>query len=93
MAGNYTNQHIVPKRYLNRFGTKSGDRTTIGTRIISKGKVRFFVESTENVGYLKNFYDVTDKSDSKYWEHFFAREIDSLCGQDMENIIANTLHI
>ena len=34
------------------------------------------------------YYDVTDKNDPKYWEHYFAREIDTLCGQDMENIIA-----
>lgn len=88
MAKGYTNQHIVPKRYLDRFGTKDGKRTIIGTRIVSKGNVRFFPESTENVGYIKNYYDVTDKNDPKYWEHYFAREIDTLCGQDMENIIA-----
>lgn len=91
MAENYTKQHIVPKRYLNRFGTKSGDRTIIGTYIVNKGKAQLFIESTENVGYLKNFYDATDKSDPKYWEHFFAREIDSLCGQDMDNIIAKVM--
>lgn len=88
MAKGYTNQHIVPKRYLDRFGTKDGKRTIIGTRIVSKGNVRFFTESTENVGYIKNYYEVTDKNDPKYWEHYFAREIDTLCGQDMENIIA-----
>lgn len=88
MAKGYTNQHIVPKRCLDRFGTKDGKRTIIGTRIVSKGNVRFFTESTENVGYIKNYYDVTDKNDPKYWEHYFAREIDTLCGQDMENIIA-----
>lgn len=88
MAKGYTNQHIVPKRYLDRFGTKDGKRTIIGTRIVSKGNVRFFTESTENVGYIKNYYDVTDKNDPKYWERYFAREIDTLCGQDMENIIA-----
>ena len=88
MAKGYTNQHIVPKRYLDRFGTKDGKRTIIGTRIVSKGNVRFFTESTENVGYIKIYYDVTDKNDPKYWEHYFAREIDTLCGQDMENIIA-----
>lgn len=91
MAENYTKQHIVPKRYLNRFGTKSGDRTIIGTYIVNKGKAQLFIESTENVGYLKNFYDATDKSDPKYWEHFLAREIDSLCGQDMDNIIAKVM--
>ena len=88
MAKGYTTQRIVPKRYLDRFGTKDGKRTIIGTRIVSKGNVRFFTESTENVGYIKNYYDVTDKNDPKYWEHYFAREIDTLCGQDMENIIA-----
>lgn len=88
MSKDYTNQHIVPKRYLDRFGMKDGKRTIIGTRIVSKGNVRFFTDSTENVGYIKNYYDVTDKDDSKYWEHYFAREIDTLCGQDIENIIA-----
>ena len=31
---------------------------------------------------------MTDKNDPKYWEHYFAKEIDTLCGQDMDNIIA-----
>lgn len=88
MGRDYTDQHIVPKRYLDRFGRKDGERTIIGTRIVSNGNVKFFEDSTANVGYIKNFYDVTDKSDPKYWEHYFAREIDTLCGQDMENIIA-----
>lgn len=88
MAKGYINQHIVPKRYLDRFGTKEGKRTIIGTRFINKGNVCFFSESTENVGYIKNYYDVTDKNDPKYWEHYFAREIDTLCGQPMENFIA-----
>ena len=88
MAKDYTNQHIVPKRYLDRFGTKDGKRTIIGAQIVDKGNVRFFTDSTVNVGYIKNYYDVTDKNDPKYWEHYFAREIDTLCGQDIENIIA-----
>ena len=88
MAKEYTDQHIVPKRYLDRFGMKDGKRTMIGTRFAAKGKPRFFIEATDNVGYIKNYYDVTDKDDSKYWEHFFAKEIDTLCGRDMENIIA-----
>lgn len=87
MAKDYTNQHIVPKRYLDRFGRKDGKRTIIGTRIVNKGNVKFFEDSTANVGYIKNFYDVTDKTDPKYWEHYFANEIDTLCGQPMDNII------
>lgn len=88
MANAYTDQHIVPKRYLDRFGTKGRKATMIGTRMLKKGKVEFFIAATDNVGYIKNYYDVTDKDDPKYWEHFFAREIDTLCGRDMENIIA-----
>ncbi len=88
MAKDYINQHIAPKRYLDRFGTKDGKRTIIGTRIISNGKVRFFTESTENVGYIKNYYDVTDKADPKHWEHYFAKQIDTICGRPMDNIIA-----
>lgn len=88
MGNDYTDQHIVPKRYLDRFGVSDGKRTMIGTRIVKKDEVKFFMDSTTNVGYIKNYYDVTDKDDPKYWEHFFAREIDALCGYDMENIIA-----
>lgn len=87
MAKDYTNQHIVPKRYLDRFGRKDGKRTIIGTRIVNKGNVKFFEDSTANVGYIKNYYDVTDKTDPKYWEHYFANEIDTMCGQPMDNII------
>lgn len=88
MAKAYIKQHIVPKSYLDRFGVKDGKNTIIGTRIKHKGKPHFFTSSTSDVGYIKNFYDVTDKDDPKYWEHFFAREIDTLCGHEMENIIA-----
>ncbi len=91
MAKDYTNNHIVPRRYLNRFGVKdqkNKDVFLVGTRAVVKGEVKFFMESTANVGYIKNYYDVTDKDDPKYWEHFFARKIDTLCGRDMENIIA-----
>lgn len=88
MSKSFTKQHIVPKRYLDRFGIKDGNTTIIGTRILEKGKIKFFTTSTDNVGYIKNYYDVTDKDDPKYWEHFFAKEIDTLCGHDMGNIIA-----
>ena len=88
MANDYTDQHIVPKRYLDRFGTKGRKATMIGTRMLKKGQVNFFIAATDDVGYIKDYYDVTDKDDPKYWEHFFANTIDTLCGRDMENIIA-----
>ena len=88
MDKQYVNQHIVPKRYLERFASVVDGKCIIGTRCYVKGQPRLFLETTDNVGYIKNYYDVTDKDDSKYWEHYFAREIDTLCGRDMQNIIA-----
>jgi len=88
MGKEYVNQHIVPKRYLDRFASQIGDKRIIGTRLYTRGKVKFFLESTDNVGFIKNYYDVSDKEDPKYWEHFFASEIDSLCGKELSNIIS-----
>lgn len=88
MGEQFKNQHIVPKRYLDRFASKIDDKYIIGTRYYAKEQTRLFIESTDNIGYIKNYYDVTDKDDPKHWEHFFAREIDTLCGRDMQNIIA-----
>lgn len=88
MGERFTNQHIVPKRYLDRFASKIDGKYIIGTRYYVKEQIRLFMESTANVGYIKNYYDVTDKDDSKHWEYYFAREIDTLCGRDMQNIIA-----
>ena len=88
MGKQYVNQHIVPKRYLDRFASHVDGKNIIGTRYYVKDKPKFFLASTSDVGYIKNFYDVTDKEDPKYWEHFFANEIDTLCGAEMENIIS-----
>lgn len=88
MGKQYVNQHIVPKRYLDRFASDVDGKKIIGTRYYVKDKPKCFLASTSDVGYIKNFYDVTDKEEPKYWEHFFANEIDTLCGADMENIIS-----
>ena len=44
MGNDYTDQHIVPKRYLDRFGVSDGKRTMIGTRIVKKDEVKFFMD-------------------------------------------------
>lgn len=88
MAKAFVNQHIVPKRYLDRFASEVDGKNIIGVRFCSNRSLHFFSESTSNVGYIRNFYDVRDKDDPKYWEHFFASEIDSLCGAEMDSIIA-----
>jgi len=88
MPAQYVKQHIVPKRYLDRFSFDNGNVPIIGTRLNGKGKPQFFTAKTSDVGYIKNYYDVTDKEDTKYWEHYFANQIDTLCGTELENIIS-----
>jgi len=58
MGKEFTDQHIVPKCYLDRFGTKRGKKVVIGTRLNANGKVKFFPATTSDVGYIKNFYKV-----------------------------------
>ena len=41
------------------------------------------------MAFRKNFYDVSDKKDSKHWEKFFSSEIEPLYGPEMTNIIAS----
>ena len=89
MAEQFVKQHIVPKRYLDRFTFEKDGKPVIGVRLTTKDKPKFFTSPTEKVGYIKNFYDVTDRDDPKYWEHYLAREFDTLCGAPLENIIAN----
>lgn len=88
MAAQYVKQHIVPKRYLDRFAFDGGKVPVIGTRLNRKNKPSFFTASTSDVGYIKNYYDVTDKDDPKYWEHFFAEQIDTICGTPLGNLIS-----
>lgn len=87
MGKEYVNQHIVPKRYLDRFASQINGKNMIGTRVYIQNKPKLFTQVTSKVGYIKNYYDVTDKDDPKYWEHYFATEIDTLCGTEMEHII------
>lgn len=88
MGKDYSKNHIVPKRYLDRFADKGRSQYMIGTRIIEQGKVRFFMQATENVGYEKDIYDIDYLEDPKYWEHFFAKTQDALCGKELDRIIA-----
>ena len=90
MGKEFVNQHIVPKKYLDRFASQIDGKSIIGTRYYNGSKPKLFLKATSDVGYIKNYYDVTDKDDPKYWEHFFAKEIDTLCGTEMEHIISTT---
>jgi len=90
MAREYVDQHVVPQSYLKRFATRvSKEKYIIGTRVVgNNGVPKVFFDSISNVGYVRNFYDVEDKEDPKYWEHFLAKQIDVLCGNQLDNIIS-----
>lgn len=86
----FKKQHIVPKCYLDRFATRTDNKYVIGTRILTKdGKIRLFKQSTSRVGYLENYYDVSDKSDPKFWEHYFSEQVDVLCDKPLGSIISS----
>lgn len=88
MSKKYVKQHIVPKRYLDRFAFNANGKNIIGTRLAINNKIKLFENITSNVGYVDNFYDVYDKEDEKYWEKYFAKTFDYLCGEDLERIIS-----
>lgn len=83
----FEKQHIVPQSYLKRFATQNpkSKKYLIGVRDKS---ARLFLQSIENVGYLKNYYDTKCHDDNKYWEHYFAKEIEPLYGRNLDLIIA-----
>lgn len=85
----YKKQHIVPKSYLNHFAKQIGEKHVIGVRLKQGDEVKLFSDSTSNVGYVKKYYDVTDKEDPKHWEKYLGNEFDSLCGRSLGNIISS----
>lgn len=91
MSEQFKNQHIVPVSYLNHFGTKQkSGKYLIGARTVKDNKLsKPFRQSTENVGYICNYYDVPEREDPKHWEHFLDEKFDRLCGQKLEHIIAH----
>lgn len=92
MSEQFKNQHIVPVSYLNHFGTKQkSGKYLIGARTVKDNKLsKPFRQSTENVGYICNYYDVPERDDPKYWEHFLDENFDRLCGNKLSCLIADT---
>lgn len=83
----YTKQHIVPRAYLNGFAMpgKGKDKYMIGVR---QKDLKHYTTSTNNVGYIQNYYDIDFLDDTKQWEHYFADEIEAPCLRTITNLIA-----
>ena len=82
-------QHVVPKSYLKRFGKKNLNNKGYNIAVKQLKSNKIFIDSVDNVAFRKNYYDVSDKKDSKHWEKFFSSEIEHLYGPVMTNIIAS----
>ena len=82
-------QHVVLKSYLKRFGKKNLNNKGYNIAVKQLKSNKIFIDSVDNVAFRKNFYDVSDKKDSKHWEKFFSSEIEPLYGPEMTNIIAS----
>jgi hypothetical protein len=82
-------QHVVPRSYLKRFGKKNLNNKGYNIAVKQLKSNKIFIDSVDNVAFRKNFYDVSDKKDSKHWEKFFSSEIEPLYGPEMTNIIAS----
>ena len=50
--------------------------------------LKHFITSTNNVGYLQNYYDISFLNDTKQWEHYFANEIETPGLKTIKNLIA-----
>lgn len=81
----YTKQHIVPKSYLKRFAQKGESSYIIG--VIQKD-TRHYIESINNVGYIKNYYDIDFLEDKKKWEHYFNDNVEKPCDIPISHIIS-----
>lgn len=93
MSKDYVRQHIVPQSYLRRFTNKcdKSKKSRIGVRYDINGKIKLVNKLISDVACIKNYYDVTKREDPKYWEKYFSREIESLYGRKLGNIISKLI--
>lgn len=84
-------QHVVPQSYLKRFAKKipTGKGYRIGVRQLNSNNV--FLKSVREVAIEKNYYDVSNMGDTKFWENFFSTEIEPQYGNEMTNIISTIM--
>lgn len=70
-------QHIVPQSYLKRFSKQGeGQRSSHYLNVRLKLGQQTFQQSISEVAFVKNYYDVTSREDIKYWEKYFASNIE-----------------
>ncbi len=87
------NQHIVPQIYLKNFATKNS-RSKYQIVVLSKRKkIKSRIDTINNVGYIKNFYNVDGETDKEKtaWETFYAKTVEPLYSWGVNNLITKTI--
>lgn len=91
MGEEYVKQHYVPQSYLKRFAERNTNNKGyhIGVRRKNtKGNIILFEKAIDDVAYEKNYYDIDELDDPKFFEHYFSNEIEPLYGNTLTNIIS-----
>lgn len=83
----YIKQHIVPKSYLNGFASPGKKKDVFIIGVLQKDG-KHFPASTEDVGFIKNYYDDEMLDDIKHWEHYYCDEIEGPCSKSIRNVIS-----
>ena len=85
----YVKQHIVPKFYLNHFASPGKTKGVYMIGVIQNDSVHF-IRNTDDVGYIKNYYDDEFETDIKKWEHFYDNSIEKICSPIVDGILKET---
>ena len=83
-----TKHHIVPQSYLKRFARRNSNNAGYHIGVYQLESKKIFTDAIKNVAFKNNYYDVTNKGNSKYWEKYFADNIEHLYGMTLTNIIS-----
>ncbi|MCB5050659.1 DUF4238 domain-containing protein, partial [Streptococcus mutans] len=56
-----------------------------------KSNDKTFTKSIREVGYKRNYYNVSQRKDDKHWEKYFSQNIEPFYGDPLRNIITKIM--
>ncbi|MCB4928455.1 DUF4238 domain-containing protein [Streptococcus mutans] len=90
MVEDNTRQHIIPQVYLKWFGQKN-KKGNYYVKVTLKSNDKTFTKSIREVGYKRNYYNVSQRKDDKHWEKYFSQNIEPFYGDPLRNIITKIM--
>lgn len=91
MAKEYSKQHIVPQFYLNNFATNDRRHKIAVRRVSHTNKVDFQIQSTREVGFIKNYYSVESEEDYAFYEKLISKSIEYPMNKLIKEILTNSV--